>query len=455
MLRDRLPLVALSTVGLGAGPATLAQFVSFFMGPGELEYVARSIATDPHSSTCATSMRRWLQMAGLADSRVLGSYADRLKHGQNAFTDIEAIGDELGAWVKAAPGLRPKRGDIVILNRYAVDAGHSAHMGVVDDISEDGSCVPLVEGGQVDEAFRQCIKRQLHKWTERDGKIFDTRPGSHEREVAGWIDVDGLEASSIATSSRPTCSSSDSLTNPSAGTDSFTHQGAAALELLDLSEANGPIVVEQIRDAGVAGLLLRATKGRVIQTSDIDRRLYDYANAARRIGLPFWLYGLLFARAGRPQDADQQARDLCAKARELGAERVVWMDVEREPGDEYVTEQENLDAIRMWLDGADDDGHEGGIYYGPGWWSLSRLRMKATDLAERKRWCSDFERSRPIGEPLAVGPWTGVPLLHQYAGGKPAEIPLERWTGRLGTVAGVSGYVDRSRCFGPLETLRG
>lgn len=219
-------------------------------------------------------------------------------------------------------------------------------------------------------------------------------------------------------------------------------------DILDVSAAQRvPLDGGAIAAAGIVAGIVRATLGRVASSRDLDGAAHAHANAFRGASLDLSAYGLLFARHGVAQDADEQGRDLVRAWRELGGTLLPAIDVEREPGDQGVTEQEALDAIRMYVDAVEAEiGRPPILYCGPGWWGASRLRMGARELARCPLWTSDFEASRPVGSPLATPPWTSS-ALHQYAG-SPTN------TGRTGTCPGVSGYVDRSRLLVALDALR-
>ena len=81
------------------------------------------------------------------------------------------------------------------------DAGTHGHVYTVITepvVGTDGVVtLESVDGGQVDDAGRQCIKRKVRTWHPRPGGGWDdVAPGSRVRTVSRWIDVGRLEVAS-------------------------------------------------------------------------------------------------------------------------------------------------------------------------------------------------------------------------------------------------------------------
>jgi GH25 family lysozyme M1 (1,4-beta-N-acetylmuramidase) len=217
--------------------------------------------------------------------------------------------------------------------------------------------------------------------------------------------------------------------------------------LIDLSATNtGRVDLGAAKESGVCAAYFRGCLGRVTNVHDIDSRVHEYAKKAVDARMPFGAYSLGYARHGMAQDAAAQADNACDLAEELGASLIVSPDWEHEEHDERVSESEFLDAILLWVNRAKErQGKWPLLYTGPGWWSLSKLRLARAELAQCPLWCSDFESSRPIGSPLVPRPWAEA-TVHQFAGSPTL-------TGRTGYCAGIDGYVDRSVILGSLNAL--
>lgn len=225
-------------------------------------------------------------------------------------------------------------------------------------------------------------------------------------------------------------------------------------DIIDVSAAQRvPLDGGAIAASGIVAGIVRATLGRVTTSRDIDGACHAHANAFRAAGLDIGAYGLLFARHGRPQDADDQGRDLVRLWRELGGTLLPAIDVEREPGDEGVAEQEYLDAIRMYVDAVEAEiGRPPMLYVGSGWLAAHPLVAACTDLARCPWWSPDYGLlGASVTTPAPARPWTVPPALHQYAGGLAGAGGVQ---GRLGTCAGISGYVDRSRLLVGIDAVR-
>jgi lysozyme len=411
-LRDRILVQALASVGLGADPAHVSAFAAFLGGPGERPEVSHEMATAPQSSTCGLTLRAWLRDAGVDDARLRAPYRIGA-----AISDLLALAHEHGAWIEAKPGLRPKPGDIVGLQLFGPDAGRHAHVFVIVD-ALDATHPVSVDGGQLDEANRQCIHRRLRTWSESTEQIFDSAPGSLTRVVSGWIDVDRLE--DLATT---VTSSKASSTPPSA-------------EIIDVSQFNGSVDFARVKAAGIAAVYIRALIGR----DDRDARLIEHANGARAAGLPFGVYGDDFPRHGRPQDACVQARQLAAIHHEVGASLLPMIDVEPE-GIAGVTGAEWAASVEAYVEAIELElGRPPLLYTGPGFWS-QYPELGACNTAGRcPLWMAAYLQQMP--PPFA--PWASVSLW-QYCGDAP---------GFVGHVAGVSTPVDRTRALKALDAFR-
>lgn len=463
-LRDRIITHALASVGLGADPAHLAAFAAFLGGPGEGPGVAHSMATDPHSSTCALCVRRWLSDAGVVDPRLEPPYADRLiKHGSNAFSDVLALADERGAWVPFRPGTRPKVGDIFVLNRYASDSGTSGHMGVVGELTAPGMIA--LEGGQLDDAGRQCIKRREHVWGETGGKLLDTARGSRTRSLDGWIDVDRLDAPTGAQATRDGARAASEVIAASPGPvaiagsevsvrlEPVAPPATASLEFIDLSDANMPLDPAtgrrrrpdyvRIRASGILGVWFHALEGNE-DPAAAAAKLMPEVNAARAAGLLTGVYQEVYPRHGKPQDADVQARQLAELHHRLGCELLPWAVHEDVRGDAIrMSAAERAECVaaarlhRSSLCAALE--REGLLYSGPGYWNVISQGLDVSDFADALLVVADYELRAapqlPRGFKRAV--------MWQYAGG----------AGVIGHVDGVATVVDRTRGLAPLETF--
>jgi GH25 family lysozyme M1 (1,4-beta-N-acetylmuramidase) len=436
-LRDRILSAARACVGLGADPAHLAAFAAFLGGPGESPAVSNAMATYPGSSTCGLVVRALLRDAGIDDARLRAPY--RIG---TAISDLLALAREHGAWVDAAPGLRPKPGDVVGLALFGPDAGHAAHVFTVDEVNEQSGIsathVASIDGGQVDELGRQCVRRKDRLWTEGGGVITDGTSGSRMRTVSGWVDVDRLE-SATAISSRPSAARAPCM--------------QAYSELIDLSVANLVRDYSAFARAGIAAAIVRSTLGRVDSDRDIDPRLHEHANGLRSAGLQdLTTYSLLFGRHAQAQDGARQGTDAVKAWRSIGATLIPFADVEHEPGDGQVTDVEYRDAIRYWVDAVEHEiGRSPGLYVGSGWLAAYPAVRECTELARCVWWAPDYAvEGAAIVTPAPCAPFSKAPELHQYAGGLAVPGGLQ---GRVGRVEGV-GIVDRTQALTGLEALR-
>jgi GH25 family lysozyme M1 (1,4-beta-N-acetylmuramidase) len=206
--------------------------------------------------------------------------------------------------------------------------------------------------------------------------------------------------------------------------------GDIPAEGIDVSSENGPIewarvtLVEFVYLRGLIGLDTR------------DERVVENANGCRATSLPFGVYGLVYARHLRPQDAAEQGRQLVALHRETGATLLPALDCEDGPpgppnGWEW------LAAIEDYVEAvASELGRAPLVYLSPAFVSERAPGLSmSTIVSPCPLWLAAYEPTCPEA-PL---PWRFMkgqqPTMWQYES--------------TGSVAGIRGNVDRSRILTP------
>lgn len=217
--------------------------------------------------------------------------------------------------------------------------------------------------------------------------------------------------------------------------------GAAQLEILgiDVSAANGPINWPNV-DPAVKFGYARGMIGR----DDTDSFTASHVNGLHSTGRDAGVYQLHYARHGRPQDSDVQARQLCAMHRALGCTLRVVADLERNPGADDATGAERRDALALWIQTVLHEGERPRIYCSPGFWALYPELATTPGLEHCDAWLAAYVDAMP-------GPLAGIHVtrIWQKQGGGPT-LP-NRFRGR---VAGIRGDVDVDVAFGGITAIR-
>lgn len=219
---------------------------------------------------------------------------------------------------------------------------------------------------------------------------------------------------------------------------------APPLPCVDLSANNAHADLAAAQAAGVRLVFLRGTIGLVQSARDIDGRCIERANECRRLGLDFGVYGDVFPRHGREQDAEKQALDLVKLHREVGATIVPAQDIEPEgyeaSGAEWRVAVDAFADVLLCEAG-------GGISYGGiGFFEQYAELMDDTFLGKTLLWQAAYVDVMPA----AFGPWktSGVALWQRRGGGNGLA---DRFVGHC---PGVVGACDMSEMLVGIDALR-
>lgn len=219
------------------------------------------------------------------------------------------------------------------------------------------------------------------------------------------------------------------------------------LRVIDVSSNQGRINwALAANDCDAAYIRAQIGEGTVVGR-DVDSELERNAAGARAQKLPFGLYGVLYPRHGKAQDADAQARQLAAWHRKTGATLAPMIDIEDVGrADDNVTAAEWRAALILYIGTLLQEGLTPIIYTGPNWWSLHRELQEIPWLACLLLWLASYTDAPP----KIPKPWAGVATvaLWQYQGGGPT-LPA-RFRGRC---LGIVPDCDRNHLYVPLERL--
>jgi GH25 family lysozyme M1 (1,4-beta-N-acetylmuramidase) len=215
------------------------------------------------------------------------------------------------------------------------------------------------------------------------------------------------------------------------------------VQCIDLSSNNARVDLPAVQAFGIGLVGLRGTIGRVDSAKDIDQSVYPRAKECLRLGLPFYVYGDVFARAYKFQDAERQALDLWRLHNDVGATIVPMQDVEPEGGP-----APNGAEWRVACDAFADVletmvGKPCITYTGPGFWSQYRELIDDAWIARTHLHMAAYLDMRPA----PPAPWTEIAMWQKCGGGPTLPARFR------GLVSGVQGDCDRSELYVPLADL--
>lgn len=287
-----------------------------------------------------------------------------------------------------------------------------------------------VDGGQNDGGYQaiHLVSRQI-----RAGRLADGRP------VVDWIDAPLLVARLLELAGK-TSPAGCSVAPPAPTVEGGPFEG------IDLSSANPTPNPDALRAAGIRFGYVRLALG----LGSPDTRAAAHVRALRAAGCLVGGYGVPYPP--RPfsrfeNDATEQALELVGLHKALGLELRLWIDAEEvSSGGKPVLASgashcATLEQYARTIQKA--TGHEPILYTGAWWFDRFPELAASPLLTGLDTAISDY--GSKIGAPILP---RGIKraLIHQYAGSDPR--------GRLGTIPGVAGFLDRDRLDGPIEVLR-
>ena len=204
------------------------------------------------------------------------------------------------------------------------------------------------------------------------------------------------------------------------------------LELIDISHHQGAVDFDAVAADGISGVIVKATEGR----DYTDPRWGENWAALAETGLVAGAYH--FARpntdGGGAEDGEAEALHFCRTvlARCPGESFIAALDFEKSGTDPDHSAQMNIDFIAAFERVVVSElGRSPWIYTGKPVWS------------ERVAWTSSF-----VHLPLWQADYTSAPADMPWP-----QRTLWQYTGS-GSVAGISGNVDRNTFDGTIEDLR-
>ncbi len=438
--RDALVSYALSCVGLSAhpsnAPAAFGRAVAPYGPPAWVQSLCAPTPPNAANSTCEVfavatdqAVAEQLGIAGLA--RPLAGAVEQ-------WAWYTAIAKRHGALRTISKDGPPTVGSIV-----HVESASSRHWYRVVE-ARPGTIQAAwnfvtVDGGQNDRGYQAIAKcaRGIR------GGFEVVANGSLGRTVIDWIDSPALLVA-LAAGGSPTAIPSPGTPTPATGTSSpgtssssppATDRERTAVDLSSVQFAQGTPDWKALGRAVGIGWA-RACLG----LGTPDRTCRTAVPGMLDAGMLAGVYGVIWARHGRPHDAYAQALELAGVHRELGCTASPMVDFE--PVDDGgATPLERVQALLIYVGTLVDLGLPPVVYIG-----LADLQVlfksfpELAALATRPLMLAAYVKARPA----PPAPWSKIAVWQR----------LGSASGFVGALPGVKGAVDVSEVLVPLDDLR-
>lgn len=281
----------------------------------------------------------------------------------------------------------------------------------------------------------------VHRDTVSVSKFVDLAAKPAPRFINDWIDVPALLDALIAEAHGKTNPPPSSTPAPSLPKFCDDVAEPSGLDISAVQGNRGSVDFTQVQK-NVNFVYLRCGLG----IDDVDKWCMPFAKACRTTHLDFGLYHVLYARHGRPQDAEKQAEQFIAHIRNTGSTLRPMIDVERAPGTEGCTAAEWALAIRLFVRKLVADGIRPFLYTGRWFWA--ELYPELQKMNELSELCDLWLAAYVDKLPPPVLPWKKV-AIWQFKGGGPKLDPKYR-----GACPGIVGDVDVNKGLATLSTMR-
>lgn len=200
--------------------------------------------------------------------------------------------------------------------------------------------------------------------------------------------------------------------------------------ILDLSSHNADEITDWSAVKGaVDGVILRVGyrgygSGKIVA----DKKFKEYAEACKRVGLPFGLY--FMSQAINVHEGAEEATYTVNKAKQYGATLPLYIDSEDGDGTARVVRADGLsqrqrtDVAKAFCETVKQLGYVAGVYASESWFNN---RLYYEELVKYKIWVADYGKNTGVkNSSIALRKYD----LHQYTS--------------KGRVAGISDGVDLS-----------
>lgn len=182
-------------------------------------------------------------------------------------------------------------------------------------------------------------------------------------------------------------------------------------KLIDVSEFNGTIDWEAVKDTDVEGVIIRCGYGNDLVSQDDTQWKYN-ADECTRLGIPFGAY--LYSYARTDAQSRSEAAHVLRLIRGYRLSYPVYLDLEQ-PG----TESHAVAGAKIFGDLIENAGYFAGVYANEYWFTT----VIGNALNRYTKWCAKYSDIRPSVE---CDIW-------QYS--------------NMGRVNGINGNVDLNLCY--------
>ena len=277
---------------------------------------------------------------------------------------------------------------------------------------------PALKAVQYGKGGSTCVKK-LQKWLgiTQDGVWGEKTSKALQKKLG--VTADGIFGTNSMKAWQKYLNDHDKATMPVTPTPAPSNTEKGVYKFIDVSVWQGNIDWAKVKAAGIDGAIIRYADGTTLDTK-FDRNMTE----AKKHGLHFGVY--IFSRAKTKAEAEKEAERLFKAAKPYNPDMPYYIDLEDSALSKYADT-----VAAAFLNKMATLGVRGGVYANLNWWN-HYLTETAKNYSASAFWIAQYNDTMDYKPASRMGMW-------QYTSS--------------GTVSGISGKVDRDKCYVAYWTL--
>ena len=272
---------------------------------------------------------------------------------------------------------------------------------------------PALKAVEYGSGGSTCVKK-LQKWLglTQDGVWGEKTSKSLQKKLG--VTADGIFGANSMRTWQQYLNDHDKATYPTASTpEPKPETDKSAYNFIDVSDWQSEIDWAKVKATGIDGAIIRYADG-----TTLDKRFERNMREAKKNGLHFGVY--IFSRAKTKAEAEKEAERLYKAASPYAPDMPYYIDLEVSTLAKYADT-----VAAAFLNKMKALGGRGGVYANLNWWN-NYLTKTLKDYSASPFWIAQYNDKMTHKNPSLFG-------MRQYTSS--------------GTVSGISGKVDRDRCY--------
>lgn len=277
---------------------------------------------------------------------------------------------------------------------------------------------PALKAVEYGKGGSTCVKK-LQKWLgiTADGVWGEKTSKALQKKLG--VTADGIFGTNSMKAWQKYLNDNDKATMPVTPTPTPSETEKGVYKFIDVSVWQGNIDWAKVKAAGIDGAIIRYADGTTLDTK-FDRNMTE----AKKHGLHFGVY--IFSRAKTKAEAEDEAKRLFKAAKKFEPDMPYYIDLEDSSLSKYADTVAAAFLNKMAIFGV-----RGGVYANLNWWN-HYLTKTASDYSASAFWIAQYNDTMDYKPASRMGMW-------QYTSS--------------GKVDGISGKVDRDKCYVAYWTL--